>query len=329
MLLAVARFAPTGRSFLDSSDAFGGWPRLRGGRPQSSDFEDFEWKNQAEFKRHLRDLFVGRDELKKTLLEIFTWAEDLKERREQHSSIPMTPMHTVFVGNPGTGKTTVAKIVGKMFKQFGLVQKGHVVEAQRGDLVGQNTKETAQNVEKQMQQAKGGILFVDEAYRLRDSKDAVEEIMLRLNATNDFILILAGYPQEMKELLGVNDGLPRRFYQLIQLADYKPSELAEICIEKAKGHQYQDLPSSSELEDLLNNSCVNRPQTANGTSTTCAKPLISQYNAGLCDHLLFVAEKEKAMRITGREATKKEKDCLKIDDFEKGLQKWLEELSVQ
>lgn len=121
-----------GAGKLDSSDAFGGWPRLRGGRPQSSDFEDFEWKNQAEFERHLRDLFVGRDELKKTLLEIFTWAEDLKERREQHSSIPMTPMHTVFVGNPGTGKTTVAKIVGKMFKQFGLVQKGHVVEARCG-----------------------------------------------------------------------------------------------------------------------------------------------------------------------------------------------------
>lgn len=82
-------------------------------------------------------------------------------------------MHTVFVGNPGTGKTTVAKIVGKMFKQFGLVQKGHVVEAQRGDLVGQNTKETAQNVEKQMQQAKGGILFVDEAYRLREDRKSV------------------------------------------------------------------------------------------------------------------------------------------------------------
>ena len=89
-----------------------------------------------------------------------------------------------------------------------------------------------------MQKAKGGILFVDEAYRLKDSSDAVAEIMLRLNSTNDFILILAGYPEEMKELFGLNNGLPRRFYKLIRLDDYEPKDIAQICVQKAQEHGY-------------------------------------------------------------------------------------------
>ena len=185
-----------------------------------------------------------------------------------------------------------------------------------------------------MQKAKGGILFVDEAYRLKDSSDAVAEIMLRLNSTNDFILILAGYPEEMQELFGLNNGLPRRFYKLIRLDDYEPKDIAQICVQKAQEHKYS--VNETELTELLKEKCSNKRFKGVGPSgKTFSKSIISQYNAGLCEHLLFNTEKHKAKRLEEKRkkaerptAGPDEENILIKEDFEEGLNEWLNEFSL-
>jgi len=291
---------------------------------------------KEELEQELEEMFVGREPLRKTLIDIFIWAQDLRDRQEiDNSTIRRTLMHTVFIGNPGTGKTMVAKKLGDIFKSFGLAKSGHVVEALRGDLVGESSKQTAQNVERQMQKAKDGILFVDEAYRLSSSSDAVEEILLRLNATNDFILILAGYPDEMQKLFLMNNGLPRRFYQIIKLDDYTPHELTKICNRQAHERGYVlDQAAEQKFLELLDKNCSNPSLERQGPDgEKVYESIISQYNAGLCDHLLFAAEKEKALRMEQKRGSlsriewKREINELKEEDFTKGFEKWLSESS--
>ncbi len=154
-------------------------------------------------------------------------------------------VHSVFIGNPGTGKTTVAGMMGKLYKKMGLLTKGHVHEVDRVDLVGEYIGQTAPKVKEAIEKARGGVLFIDEAYALArsndDSKDfgrEVIEILLKemSNGPGDLVLIVAGYPKEMAHFLDSNPGLKSRFKLYFEFSDYVPQELIKIskfaCLEK-------------------------------------------------------------------------------------------------
>lgn len=161
--------------------------------------------------------------------------------------------HMLFLGNPGTGKTTVARFIGSIFKDMGLVSKGHVVEVSREDLVAGYVGQTAIMTQKIVDLAMDGILFVDEAYRLAQGgendfgPEAVETIMKRMEDDSDrLVVIFAGYEEDMQSLYKINTGVDSRFPTKIMFRDYSPQELKEIFLLRANKHY-----SLSPEADLL------------------------------------------------------------------------------
>jgi SpoVK/Ycf46/Vps4 family AAA+-type ATPase len=141
-------------------------------------------------------------------------------------------LHTVFVGNPGTGKTTIARLIGKIYKALGILERGHVVEADRESLVAGFTGQTAIKTKEKIDAAMNGVLFVDEAYALDDNSFGRESIEVILKNMEDhrgkLALIVAGYPENMSKFLNSNPGLRSRFDRTFNFADYTPLELLHI-----------------------------------------------------------------------------------------------------
>ena len=155
--------------------------------------------------------------------------------------------HLVFTGNPGTGKTTVARLIGSLYKDLGLLPSGHVVEARRSDLVASYIGQTAPKTEAVIKRAIGGILFIDEAYSLvvpgvtRDFGDeAITSLLLAMeNRRGEFAVIVAGYPDNMSEFLASNPGLSSRFDQTWNFRDYTTDELLTILERYAATSEYE------------------------------------------------------------------------------------------
>src|SRR5690606_23632794 len=155
-------------------------------------------------------------------------------------------LHMIFKGNPGTGKTTVARICGRMFKEMGVLPKGHLVECERADLVGEYIGHTAHRTREQIKKAMGGILFIDEAYSLARGgekdfgKEAIDTLVKAIeDHTNEFVLILAGYQREMEHFLMANPGLKSRFPIHIDFPDYSADELFQIAHLMLRERQYR------------------------------------------------------------------------------------------
>lgn len=145
-------------------------------------------------------------------------------------------MHMVFTGNPGTAKTTVARLFARIMRENGLLSRGHLVEVGRGDLVGKYVGWTAQTVQKKFEQAEGGVLFIDEAYALVDDRsgsygdEAINTIVQEMeNHRDDMVVIFAGYPDRMEEFLQKNPGLRSRIAYHVPFADYSVEELCSIA----------------------------------------------------------------------------------------------------
>ncbi len=182
---------------------------------------------------------IGLSKIKQKISEHSSYIKYLQLRKEKGlKEEEDINIHSVFTGNPGTGKTTVAKMMGAIYKKMGLLSKGHVFEVDRSDLVGEYIGQTAPKVKEAINKAKGGVLFIDEAYALArtndDSKDfgreAIEILVKEMsNGTGDMAIIVAGYPKEMKHFINSNPGLKSRFKQYFEFPDYLPQELVEIA----------------------------------------------------------------------------------------------------
>lgn len=197
------------------------------------------------------DRLVGLDCVKEVVYEIYALIKVNQMREQAGLSRSQQMYHMVFKGNPGTGKTTVARIVGKLFRSLNMLEKGHLIEAERADLVGEYIGHTAQKTRELIKKAMGGVLFIDEAYSLargghRDfGKEAVEVLVKAMEDYKDrFVLILAGYPQEMDRFLRMNPGLPSRVPIHIDFPDYTVDELIQIAMNMAKENEYTMLPQT-------------------------------------------------------------------------------------
>jgi stage V sporulation protein K len=202
-------------------------------------------KLQEEALKELNSL-IGLNKVKEIIQEIYAFSQlQIKRKKEGLATEPIV-LHMIFKGNPGTGKTTVARILGKLLKSIGVLEKGHVVEVERADLVGEYIGHTAHRVRENVKKALGGILFVDEAYSLARGgekdfgKEAIDTLVKEMEDNrNKFILILAGYKHEMEYFLNTNPGLRSRFPIQIDFPDYTIDELLQIAEVMVKNRQYK------------------------------------------------------------------------------------------
>lgn len=203
------------------------------------------------------DRLVGMESVKEIMKEIYALIYIKKERELVGLKNDNQVLHMLFKGNPGTGKTTVARIIGKLLFKLDVLTKGHLIEAERADLVGEYIGHTAQKTRDLVKKANGGILFIDEAYSLgrggeKDfGKEAIDTLVKHMeDKAKEFVLILAGYSKEMDQFLMLNPGLRSRFPFIIDFPDYTVTELLEISKKMFDEKEY--LISNDALNILEN-----------------------------------------------------------------------------
>ena len=213
-----------------------------------------ESAQKAEIERELNNI-VGLDEIKNYLRSLEKHLKISKLRRQKGLKTAEVSKHMIFTGNPGTGKTTIARIVSKMMKAEGVLENGQLVEVTRADLVGKYVGHTAPLTMSVINSALGGVLFIDEAYSLYRGKDdsfgleAIDTLVKAMeDHRDDLIVILAGYKKEMATFLDANSGLKSRFANIIDFKDYTGEELLKIAENIAKGKDYY---ISEEAKDKL------------------------------------------------------------------------------
>ena len=191
------------------------------------------------------DEIVGLDYVKNYLLSLENLLKINQIRKQKGLKTNEISKHMIFTGNPGTGKTTIARLVSRMMKACGILKQGQLVEVTRADLVGKYVGHTAPLTMSVIQSALGGVLFIDEAYSLYRGKDdsfgleAIDTLVKAMeDHRDDLIVILAGYTKEMQEFLEANSGLKSRFANIIEFDDYTGEELMLISKSIAKGKGY-------------------------------------------------------------------------------------------
>ena len=193
------------------------------------------------------DDLIGLESVKKEVRSLANFVKLQKQREAQGLKTAKVSYHLVFYGSPGTGKTTVARIVGRIYKDLGVLKKGHTVETDRAGLVAKYMGQTAQQTDTVVQKALDGVLFIDEAYSLVPEggngqdygQEAIATILKRMEDYRDrLVVIIAGYKNEMQRFIDSNPGLQSRFNRYIDFPDYSPQELTDIFKMYMKKNQY-------------------------------------------------------------------------------------------
>ena len=196
------------------------------------------------------DALVGLVPVKQEVRRILALAEAQAVRRQMGLPPLVQSFHMAFTGNPGTGKTTVAKLIGELFGAVGLLPSGHLVVVGKADLVGQYVGHTAPRTRAVIQRALGGVLFIDEAYELADQGfggEALTEVLVAMETYRDkLVVIVAGYRDVVDKLSKVNEGFRSRIGQIIEFPDYSAEELLEIARLAAKKQGFSLTPEASE-----------------------------------------------------------------------------------
>jgi stage V sporulation protein K len=257
------------------------------------------------------ETMIGLKQVKKLVKEIFAFVQVQLKRAEHQLKTEPIVLHMVFKGNPGTGKTTVARILARLFREMGLLSKGHLVEVERADLVGEYIGHTAQKTREHVKKALGGILFIDEAYSLARGgekdfgKEAIDCLVKSMeDHKNDFILILAGYSHEMDAFLRLNPGMPSRFPITLIFDDYTESELMEIAHVMVRDRQYRfDREAENALRLYLKQQITNRSRNFS--------------NARMVRNIIERAIRLQALRLLDiPEPTREDLMILKAEDLE-------------
>jgi SpoVK/Ycf46/Vps4 family AAA+-type ATPase len=262
--------------------------------------------NKVRLENALQELdkLTGLENIKSEIKTIVSMARIARIKQEKGQKSKPVIGHFVFNGNPGTGKTTVAKILGEIFAALGLLPSGHTVEVGRVDLVGEYLGQTAPKVKSRVEAAMGGVLFIDEAYSLQSKnekeiygKEAIDTLVqLMENHRENFVVIMAGYKDEMKDLISVNSGLKSRITYDLEFKNYDVAESIKILMDLIAKNELvvgdEFIEQSEKIVKLL----VNQPGYA---------------NARTIRELFEFAQKKQAVRLSSKDSVRLTFDALK------------------
>lgn len=253
--IAIIPFT-VGDEWIQGDPIYGDEPALEGSAIQTKPNQEEDEVSLNELLENL-DQMIGLQEIKSQIRNYIGFLQFEKVREEKGlADTRKINLHAVLTGNPGTGKTTVAKQLGKIYKALGLLSKGHVHEVDRADLIGEYIGHTAPKVRQAIETARGGVLFIDEAYALyrEDTKndfghEAIEILLKEMSdGPGDLVVLTAGYPEEMNKFILSNPGLKSRFAHYFRFPDYVPEELMEIA---DLGLKKRSLTMTDEAKDFM------------------------------------------------------------------------------
>lgn len=256
------------------------------------------------------DDLIGLENVKKQIKQLADWAYVTKLRKEKGLKANSITMHMVFTGSPGTGKTTVARIIADIYHNLGILKENKLKEVSREDLVAEYLGQSEIKTKKILEESKGGVLFIDEAYSLTKSNDeygiSVVNTILKFMEDNrdNTVIIIAGYQKEIEQFISSNPGLKSRFNTYLTFDNYNSKELLDILKVMVENNDYK-------LEDKDSNLILSELEKIDTTD-------ISFSNARYVRNLFENATKNQATRIANEESLDKEKlQTLIYEDFYK------------